>query len=164
MSRKNSPKREPASSELDLESSIPYILFRLTNKLVQSLRETLAHLNIGQITVAEWRILSSLKSRHGDSTINELVKCTIINQPVISRIVREMQERGLVKKYKQNQDRRVTRVRITKKGDELFNAIYPHLQRSRNQLVDSMSTDDVNQLRTLLKQMQANMGIRPVGS
>lgn len=152
---------EPIPS-LDLENSIPYILFRLTNKLIQILRETLAHLDVGQLTIAEWRILSSLKSRNGTSTISDLVNCTVINQPVVSRIVKEMQERGLVEKFKQGEDQRVICVRLTNRGDTLCNAVIPHVRQSRGQLLASMSASDIDRLRKLLKQMQANLGIRPV--
>lgn len=107
-------------------------------------------------------MLSSLKSRGGRSTISELAACTTIKQPVISRIITEMQENGLVQKSQNKKDLRITEVKLGGKGNKLFKSILPISARHKDVALAGIDEADLDQLRETLKRIQVNLGIKPL--
>ena len=158
---KKHPYIKAAKDELDLEESITYLIYRITNALVHNFRRDLGPT---KIPIQEWRVLSSLKSRGGQSTISELSTCTIIKQPVISRIITEMQENGLVQKSQNKDDQRITEVKLSNKGNKLFESILPVAIQHREHALANINRKDIVQLRNTLKQIQYNLGIKPIKS
>ncbi|MCY4155417.1 MAG: MarR family winged helix-turn-helix transcriptional regulator [Gammaproteobacteria bacterium] len=144
--------------ELALEDSVTYLIFRINNVLNHNFRSDLGPVKVSN---QEWSVLSSLKSRGGRSTISELAACTTIKQPVISRIVTEMQENGLVQKNQNAKDRRITQVKLMSKGNKLFKAILPTAERHRDIALTGVSATELGQARRILKKIQANLGIKP---
>ena len=144
--------------ELNLEESITYLIYRISNALAYGFRDDLGPT---KISIQQWRVLSSLKSRNGQSTISELSASTIIKQPIISRIITEMQEDGLVKKAQRKNDLRITEVRLTRKGNGLFESLLPIALRHRKRALENIDQKELNQLRKTLKQIQYNLGIKP---
>ena len=108
--------------------------------------------------------MSSLKSRGGRSTISELSICTTIKQPVISRIITEMQENGLVQKSQNKTDLRITEVRLSSKGTKLFESILPIATLHRDNALANIDETDIDHLRRILKIIQHNLGIKSLAS
>jgi len=144
--------------ELFLEESVTYLIFRINNTLTNNFRNDLGPVKISN---QEWSVLSSLKSRGGRSTISELAKCTTIKQPVISRIITEMQENGLVQKSQNRNDLRITEVKLLSKGNKLFNSILPVSERHREIALAGVDETELEHLRQTLKKIQLNLGIKP---
>ena len=145
--------------ELALEDSVTYLIFRINNALNHNFRSDLGPVKVSN---QEWSVLSSLKSRGGRSTISELAACTTIKQPVISRIITEMQENGLVQKTQNKKDLRITEVKLISKGNKLFQAILPTSERHRNIALAGVAETELAQTRETLKKIQGNLGIKPV--
>lgn len=147
--------------ELNLEESVPYLIYRITNALTSNIRDDLSPTNI---SIQEWRVLTSLKSRNGKSTISELSACTIIKQPIISRIITEMQENGFVQKATRKNDRRITDIMLTNKGNKLLESLMPILIRHREKALAHIDKNEIDKLRKMLKQIQYNLGIKPISN
>ena len=145
--------------DLNLEESITYLIYRISNALAHGLRDDLGPT---KISIQQWRVLSSLKSRNGLSTISELSACTVIKQPIISRIITEMQENGLVQKTQRKDDLRITEVRLTRNGNKLFEALLPIALRHRQRALENIDKTEIDELRKSLKQIQYNLGIKPI--
>ena len=145
--------------ELMLEDSVTYLIFRINNALTNNFRNDLGPVKISN---QEWSVLSSLKSRGGRSTISELAMCTTIKQPVISRIITEMQENGLVQKSQNKSDLRITEVKLSNKGTKLFNSILPISEHHRNIALGGIDGAELEDLRQTLKKIQLNLGIKPL--
>ena len=143
-------------SDISLEQSMPYILYRITDSMTQRFRNATGSL---KITISEWRVLSSLDSRNGLATIGELAACTVIKQPIVSRIISELEERGLVAKTPGDMDQRVICVHITKEGEKLFESILPYAIQNRKLLIDGLNKKEIEQLKNILKKMQSNLDI-----
>ena len=158
-STKNHLDVDVKNIELNLEESITYLIYRISNALAHGLRDDLGPT---KISIQQWRVLSSLKSRSGQSTISELSACTIIKQPIISRIITEMQEDGLVQKAQRKNDLRITEVRLTQKGNELYELLLPITLRHRKRALENIDQKEINQLRKTLKQIQYNLGIKSI--
>ena len=147
--------------ELMLEDSVTYLIFRINNALTNNFRNDLGPVKISN---QEWSVLSSLKSRGGRSTISELAMCTTIKQPVISRIITEMQENGLVAKSQNKNDLRITEVKLSNKGTKLFNSILPVSEHHRNIALAGIDEAELENLRQTLKKIQLNLGIKPLAT
>ena len=145
--------------DLYLEDSVTFLIYRINNALTHNFRGDLGPIKISN---QEWSVLSSLKSRGGRSTISELSICATIKQPVISRIITEMQDNGLVQKSQNKNDLRVTEVKLSSKGNKLFDAILPIATRHRENALANIDEADIDHLRQTLKKIQDNLGIKPL--
>lgn len=65
--------------------------------------------------ILHWRILGALSDSPGLSLL-ELAELTIIKQPTLTRIVQQLQKRGLVRKEIDPHDRRHLRLSLTARG------------------------------------------------
>lgn len=147
------------STELqyNLDDSIPYVIYRITNKLNQNIH---TRLRAAGITLSKWRLLSSLKSQ-GMCTIGELAACTVMQHPVVSRILTEMESDGLIKRQSSSTDQRVVHIKLTRKGDELFQKAFRIAEEHREEALKGFSSADTQMLLQLLRMIQKNVGIVP---
>ena len=93
----------PGTSMFELEHFVPYRLSVLTNTvsegIAQSYRDTY------DISVTEWRILAVL-GRYPGLTASEIVERTAMDKVAISRAVKNLVERKLLRRATDSNDRR----------------------------------------------------------
>jgi DNA-binding MarR family transcriptional regulator len=141
----------------DLDDSIPYVLYRITNKLNQDIHE---RLRSSGMTLSKWRLLSSLKSRRMCS-VGELAMCTVMQHPVVSRILTEMENEKLVKRQPSSTDQRLVQVKLTRKGEQSFQQAFEIAEKHRQRALQGLSPDQTETLLSLLRTIQGNIGIAP---
>jgi MarR family transcriptional regulator, transcriptional regulator for hemolysin len=71
-----------------------------------------------------------------------------------------MEERGLVVRTREPEDRRTQVVRLTDQGERLFVALAAAAQEFDTLLRRGLRADEVSQLDALLQRLQANAGVR----
>ena len=147
--------------DLYLEDSVTFLIYRINNALTHNFRSDLGPIKVSN---QEWSVLSSLKSRGGCSTISELSVCTTIKQPVISRIISEMQANELVQKSQNKNDLRIIEVKLSSKGNKLFDSILPIATRHRENALANIDEADIDHLRQTLKKIQHNVGVRSLAA
>jgi len=104
------------------------------------------------LSVAELRILRALRER-GSSPMNRFCAETMLSQPTITAIVDKLEERGLVGRVRNREDRREVLIAITPKGNETFvKGMDLHRQFVKKAL-SVLETDEVDALATLLKKL-----------
>ena len=143
--------------DVNLEESVTYLIYRIDKALARDFSESLGHRDI---SAQQWRLLSSLKSRDGKSTISELSACTVMKQTIVSRLINDMQDNGFVEKAQRKDDLRITEVTLTAKGNELFESILPLALRHHDRALAYLNKKEIGQLTNALKQIQFNLGIR----
>lgn len=141
-----------------LSDSIPYVMYRIVNKLNQNIHERLRR-SVG-ITLSTWRLLSSLKSR-GTCTVGELAACTVMRPAVVSRILTQMEKQGLVRRRQSKADHRVVQITLTHKGERLFQAAFTIAGQHRDDALRGLSASDTASLLAMLRTLQRNIGIEP---
>ena len=141
--------------EFDLESSIPYLIYRITSRLNQDIH---ARLKPAGISLPRWRILASVKSR-GRSTVKELATCTVMKHAVVSKVLKEMQDDGLITRAPSVRDQRSVIVDLTPEGEAAFEQARKIANVHRDIALDDLSSDEVQTLLRLLKRIQRNLGI-----
>ncbi len=138
-----------------LDDSIPYMIYRISNKANQNIQEKLRPANI---TLSKWRLLSGLKS-YGVSTISELAARTVMQHAVVSRILTEMEQSGLIKRRQSSVDHRVVHVELTKKGEALFHQAQEIAAAHQERALQGLPRSDIATLVRLLRNIQQNLGI-----
>ena len=138
---------------LNPEEFLPAYFHHITNLLSTRLLE---RLRIYGVTVPRWRVLMNLMVRDG-RTIGELVELTIISQPVLSRIIDQMERDGLVIRSTSERDSRIVEVYLTSRGRALYTKIAPvaarHAQLTVKSLSPAQQKDLLAMLRTIIRDL-----------
>ena len=143
---------DPAS----LENSIPFLLHRISDVFA---RKMLSDLRPHGFNVGRWRVLSSVRSLGGEVAIGDLAAFIGIRQPVVSRIVSEMEADGLLKRKPHKDDQRIIFVRLTAAGEKKFDEILPLIQARRDDAVAGIAAADRKKLIATLRAIESNLGI-----
>ncbi|MDE3108932.1 MAG: winged helix-turn-helix transcriptional regulator [Acidobacteriota bacterium] len=114
-------------------------------------------LRIGKITferrfgvkLTELRILIILGAFHSIS-VNEISRRTHIDKAWISRSLRGLLGRKLIKRTPHPADNRASSLSLTKKGEELLRRIAPVAEEYQRQLLEGQKSRDVEQMLDLL--------------
>tara|TARA_B100001939_G_scaffold317850_2_gene304801 strand:- start:5740 stop:6207 length:468 start_codon:yes stop_codon:yes gene_type:complete len=145
----------PENNETVLEGFIPYVMYRITNRLNMDLQNDLRPL---KINVSRWRVLAALNARDGRS-MGELCHYTMMEQSSISRVVDKMVEEGLVVRRVQEQDNRYILVYLTPKGRETFHLVYPKAYTRQDEALKGFSEEERQQLLAYLRRIEENINI-----
>jgi len=136
-----------------LEDYLPYLLFRIVNRLALNLRSDLRPM---KMTLARWRTLSVLSASDG-RRMGELAAHTVIEQAALSRVIDQMERDGLVARRIASDDNRVIRVYLTSAGRQMFEVIRPLELRHYSHAIEGMDQAELEQLSKLLHQFWENV-------
>ena len=87
----------------------------------------------------------------------ELVKITGLKAPTISITLRNMEREGIVRREKNDADRRETHVYITDKGREMHAKIIESLEKAEKIMLDGLSEKELKSARTVIDKMSDNL-------
>ena len=96
------------------------------------------------------RILSKEKTPIRTRALAEKASTAV---PGLTGVLNRLQDNGLVKRTVFTDDRRVILVSITIKGMELLQSLDAPLQNLQHELVEALTTNEMEQLTTLLKKL-----------
>lgn len=149
------PSREVRRTEADLvlDEFVPYLLNQVTNRLNLRMQQ---HLRTSRVSVPQWRVLCLL-TVGGPQPIGTIVSKTVIAQSTLSRVVDQLEHRGLVERRLRPSNNRIVEVHLTKEGRKLFKRILPAALTVRDDLVSPLSTAEQRQLRRLLQKVLAEL-------
>ena len=115
-----------------------------------------------ELTPNQYNVLRILRgSQQGGLTCGEIGERTIARDPDITRLVDRLSKRVLVKRTRNQADRRVVQVEITQKGLDLLRELDPHVQRMPRALLGHVSQTRLQLLSKLLTEVLDGMGTFP---
>jgi DNA-binding MarR family transcriptional regulator len=115
-----------------------------------------------QLTTHQYNVLRILRGSHPTKlACSDIGERMIERDPDITRLVDRLEIRGLVKRSRSRQDRRVVEVGITDKGLVLVRGLDAHVQRMPKALLGHLSVERVGQLRSLLEAVISDLGTFP---
>jgi DNA-binding MarR family transcriptional regulator len=76
----------------------------------------------------------------------------------VSRLVDDLERRRLVRRKRDDQDRRLARVEVTAKGRAMYDAGRPHVVESLTEALQSLSVREQEDLRDLLTKLVSSEG------
>ncbi|MEI8344620.1 MAG: MarR family transcriptional regulator [Candidatus Omnitrophota bacterium] len=87
----------------------------------------------------------------------EIGKRMIVSAGNITRLVDRMEQEGLVERLAQPKDRRVKRIKITKKGSDLLDQVWSIYIKEIHQVTSSLSDQDSTELVTVLGRLRKSI-------
>ncbi|KPF72596.1 hypothetical protein IP69_01480 [Bosea sp. AAP35] len=116
------PSASPPETPLRLEQFLPYRLNVVAFHSARALGRIYdAHFGIG---IPEWRVVAQL-GEFGKLTSRDIGELAQMHKTKVSRAVSVLQERGLVSRAENRQDRRESFVALTSAGERIYAQIVP---------------------------------------
>jgi DNA-binding MarR family transcriptional regulator len=138
------------SATLDLPHFLPYLLSRVSNAVSEGLAEV--YRESAELTLTEWRLLVVLAAQPGIPA-TELVRITLIDKVAISRALKRLLARKLVRRTLVRNDRRQRRLRLSDAGLALYESIAPRVARKERELLAMLGEAGRSQLEALLQRV-----------
>lgn len=155
-SRVSRVRSRPLPDDEMFLTSVPYLIYRSSSALTEHLRTILK--NSG-LSVAQWRILSSLSAKRS-ATVNDLVACTAMKQPTVSKAVTEMEATKLIVRDQIDRDQRVVHLSLSPKGVDLLNSLRPLATKHVQLAQHGLDARDIETLQSLLGKLLENLHVR----
>ena len=151
-------KRSPAVAQRGLpmrafSESLPMALLRAREAVMCLFRPGLRKHGV---TEQQWRILRALAHR-GPLEVTELAEATFLLAPSLSRILPDLENRGLVSRRQVDTDLRRSIVSLEPKGLKLIAAHAPYSEEMYAEIAERFGAERIDQLISLLQQLQASL-------
>lgn len=118
-----------------LQDFLTFRLARLNQALNNQVTDVLArHAHIG---LTEWRVLSIVAGSDA-GTARAVASLTGIDPAMISRALKQLEDRGLVLTVRDSTDRRARQVRLTPAGRRLYEDVVPIMRNRQEALLDAL--------------------------
>ncbi|WP_169457924.1 MarR family winged helix-turn-helix transcriptional regulator [Ottowia thiooxydans] len=149
-----------AEHPFDLETFLPYklsVVSRLTQGLLASA------LGKSGVTIAQWRVYLCL-TKLGPMHLNGIADFTLLPQSSLSRSIAQMDERGLVRNARNENDRRISRVELTPEGRKHFELLTVAMNEACDAVFDMEPSQLAEFVLTIDKLIARLSGIDASGS
>ncbi|MBZ9694413.1 MULTISPECIES: MarR family winged helix-turn-helix transcriptional regulator [unclassified Mesorhizobium] len=124
---------------LELESFLPYRLYRLANAVSREFSNV--YKDRHGLTRPEWRTLSGLGQR-GTMTATELGEQSAMHKTKVSRAVAELERRRWLVRTPDENDRRVEHLTLTNAGLAAYREMVPLAQNFERELLAKLGVDE----------------------
>ncbi len=154
------PREEDAakkSSRLDLFKFTPFRLSRLAAEV--SLALSSEYQARYGLDIPEWRVLATLGFRNEACSAQYISHCTRTHKSTISRAVTTLLERRLIERVENEDDRREFRLRMTRKGNALYEELIPRLLRREQQVLACLSAQERREFGRLLGKIESSLDL-----
>ena len=144
-------------AKLDLFSFVPFRLNRLAAEVSAALSSEYRE-RYG-LDIPEWRVLATLGFRNDACSAQYIADCTRTHKSTISRAVTALMERQLVERVENEEDRREFRLRMTRKGDALYEQLIPRLLRKEQEILSCLSAREQKDLAAMLGKIEQSLDL-----
>ena len=141
-----------------LDQSLPLKLLKAREAVMDRFRPIF---NAEGLTDAQWRVLRAL-AEHSPIDAGRLARLVVLRMPSVSRILRDLEERGLLTKARSPADGRLIDVAITQAGLALFAGTSPRSELRYRQIEMALGPEAYGRLMADLDRLIAVLGAREV--
>ncbi len=106
------------------------------------------------LTVPQADVIFTLGNTDG-LNFREIGELTLITKGTLTGVVDRLEGKGLVKRCSDPRDGRGTVVRLTRKGEQLFESLFPAQVKYIKQRFDRLSRKELEEVHTALKKLHA---------
>jgi DNA-binding MarR family transcriptional regulator len=136
-----------------LDSYLPYLLNRAGTRVATAFGEEVRALGA---SLQIWRVLAALRERDG-RRMGDLSTTTSIEVSTLTRLVDQMEKKGLVARRRAPDDARVVVLFATAAGRRLTRRILPIAERYERVALKGFDAKEAETLRAALRRLYANM-------
>ena len=112
------------------------------------------------LRVPEWRVLACLYDRNG-AMITHLARLALVEQSRLTKIIAQMEARGLLRRQNDPDDGRRVRVFMTSEGQNLVDHLVPMARAHEERLLAQLSTADARYLKPMLQALLNTLDTPP---
>ena len=142
------------TTTLKLDNFLPYRLSVLSN--IVSVHVSQAYSVRFGLSRTQWRITAVL-GEHGQLSAEQLSEHTQMEKSVISRAVKSMLERGLIKRSFDENDRRRSRIDLSKTGLSIYQEVIPAAIHHEKQICAAFNEKELNTFSTLIAKLDKHV-------
>jgi DNA-binding MarR family transcriptional regulator len=148
-------------SKLDLFRFVPFRLNRLAAEVSAALSSEYQE-RYG-LDIPEWRVLATLGFRNDACTAQYIAHCTRTHKSTISRAVTSLMTRQLVERVENEDDRREFALRMTRKGQALYEELIPRLKRKEQEILSCLSAQERREFALMLGKIENSLDLVQTG-
>lgn len=141
--------------KFDLHETLSFVVNSTGRALNNKLARAFAKAGF-DITVEQWEILVVLWKRDGQCQ-HELATFTSKDRPSVTRILDNMEKRGLLTRTPSKEDRRNKHINLTAKGKELHDPLMKIANHFGKTFLKGLDEKEVEATKALLKRIQASL-------
>lgn len=145
---------KPEENYIDFENSIGPWLGRTVKLLDYHLQESFKNAGL-DLTKEQMIVLKKLHDQNGLNQ-NELAFLTLRDKSSLTRLLSKMEDKLYIKRVKSKEDKRIKNVYITKEGKTVFEKVKPLMKNMITTIESRISTEEKNQIISILKKIQTN--------
>ena len=134
----------------ELRAGIVLDLFRASNLLERVGRKLAAE--AGLSTVQQWLLLGTI-SVEGELSLKDLREHTQVTKQNITGMVERLKQGGYIHTYEDSADRRITRVKLTDKGEKVLDIIEPMTNVSNEKSFVGFNREELENLSAYLRRL-----------
>lgn len=143
--------------KLDLFKFVPFRLNRLGAEVSAALSsEYRARYGLD---IPEWRVMATLGFRNEACSAQYIAQCTRTHKSTISRAVTSLLEHGLIERVENTEDRREFRLRMTRKGQALYEELIPRLLRREQEILSCLTAQERKEFARLLGKIEDSLDL-----
>jgi DNA-binding MarR family transcriptional regulator len=136
-----------------LDSYLPYLLNRAGTRIATAFNDEVRPLGA---TLQIWRVLAALREQDG-RRMGDLSDTTSIEVSTLTRLVDNMEQKGLVARRRDGDDARVILLHIAPAGRRLTQRILPIAERYEAVALAGFNASEAEILKAALRRLYANM-------
>lgn len=102
----------------------------------------------------EWRALALLAEAQGCSATS-LVERSGMDAVAVHRAVKHLETLNLVARQSDEHDRRVKHLRLTARGEQVYQAVVPHALALEKRMLETLTADEARVLERVLNKLMA---------
>jgi DNA-binding MarR family transcriptional regulator len=144
-------------SRLDLFRFVPFRLNRLAAEVSAALSSEYQE-RYG-LDIPEWRVLATLGFRADACSAQYIAHCTRTHKSTISRAVTALMTRRLVERVENADDRREFALRMTRKGNALYEELIPRLLRKEREMLSCLSAQERKDFALMLGKIEKSLDL-----
>jgi DNA-binding MarR family transcriptional regulator len=135
-----------------MDESLGYLLHQVRGRLVTAIDAELGPLDI---TWAQWGTLLKIANGHA-RTASELCRSMAGDTGSMTRMLDRLEQKGLIRRERSAQDRRIVRLFLTEDGQKLYPQLPPIAVKVLNRHLRGFSRDELETMKGFLRRMLAN--------
>ena len=134
---------------MDNEFKVVIGIIRASNLLVDDLKKTLKKY---PINATEFSVMEFLYSK-GEKSIQEIRDRILLASSSATYVVDNLERKEYVRRIVNQNDRRVTYIKLTEAGKDLINDIFPTHKKNTKEIFNDLTNEELITLKEILKKI-----------
>lgn len=135
----------------EFSRSLPMALLRTREAVMRHFRPSLRHFDL---TEQQWRVLRALSSVE-EIEVTRLAEATFLLAPSLSRILKDLEDRGVIRRRVSDADQRFGLVSLSESGHDLIDRVGVYSESIYRELTRRVGEARLAELMNLLREVEA---------